>query len=56
MAARHRNLAGNILVLMELRGRTSPVLSVVRFDQAAIPTRSVDLNLAGLPPGGVRGE
>ena len=25
-------------------------------DQAAIAIRSVDFNLAGLPPGGVRGE
>src|SRR6478736_6821370 len=56
MAARHRNLAENIFVLMELRGRTSPVLCVVRFDQAAIATRSVDFSLAGLTPGGVRGE
>jgi hypothetical protein len=28
----------------------------VRIDQAAIATRSVDFSLAGLPPGGVRGE
>ena len=33
-----------------------PDLQQLLADQAAITTRSVDFSLAGLPPGGVRGE